>query len=144
MHAHKCGCMSVCNARTQSCLLPCKQAISVWAHACAHVHKCSLESSSCVPVFVCQCEGTWGCDSAYVFSLLGRRICAHMQQCMCVHACTCLGPGEGCLPMGMSVRILASLLKSWFVSSSTCGHAGLCPLSTGEGANVMEGMQAGC
>lgn len=66
----------------------------------------------------------------HVHTFLSRRVCAHMQQCMCVHAHTCLA----CI--GMSMRILTSLLMK---SSCTCGYAGSYSLSPGEGIDAHDG-----
>lgn len=108
-HAHKCGCVSMCHVRTHSCLLSCQQAVSVWAHPCAHMHKCSLEGSSCVPLCLYVSVSVHGGVNRHMcrLSWAGGSVCT-CSKCVCVHACTRWG--GGCLPMGMSMRILVNLL----------------------------------
>lgn len=101
------------------------------ADPCAHVHKCSLVGSSCGPLCLyVSVSVNKDVKLPNVYTFLSRRVCGHVQQCMCIHAHTCL------VCIGMSMRILISLLMK---SSCTCGYVGSYYLSPGEGIDAHGG-----
>lgn len=129
VHAYKCGCVFVCNVRTPSCLLSCQQAF--FSIQQTHVHKCSLVGSSCGPLCLyVSVSVNKDVKLPNVYTFLSRRVYVHVQQCMCIHAHTCL------VCIGMSMRILISLLMK---SSCTCGYVGSYYLSPGEGIDAHGG-----